>query len=85
MKTCTKPGKENPNTKPGQTQSHNKCYTKAKGQKENAQMKEEASNFGQMFERIINNRISKTINITEAQAGGPLEWFIPIIVELFVL
>ena len=29
-----------------------------------------ASNFGKMFERIINNRISKTINITEAQAGG---------------
>ena len=29
-----------------------------------------ANNFGKMFEKIINNRISKIINITEAQAGG---------------
>ena len=29
-----------------------------------------ASNFGKMFERIINDRISQTINIAEAQAGG---------------
>ncbi len=29
-----------------------------------------ASNFGKVFERIINNRITKTINMTEVQAGG---------------
>jgi len=29
-----------------------------------------ASNTGKLFERIINNRIKETINITEAQAGG---------------
>ena len=25
---------------------------------------------GKLFERIINNRISKVVNISEAQAGG---------------
>ncbi len=29
-----------------------------------------ASNFGKVFERIINNRITRTINMTEALAGG---------------
>ena len=29
-----------------------------------------ASNMGKLFERIINNRITKTVDITEAQAGG---------------
>ena len=29
-----------------------------------------ASNMGKLFEGIINNRITKTVNITEAQAGG---------------
>ena len=29
-----------------------------------------ASNMGKLFVRIINNRITKTVNITEAQAGG---------------
>lgn len=29
-----------------------------------------ASNFGKVFERIINNRITPRINMTEAQAGG---------------
>ena len=29
-----------------------------------------ASNFGKVFERIINNRITPMINMTEAQAGG---------------
>ena len=28
------------------------------------------SNMGKLFERIINNRISKVVNISEAQAGG---------------
>ena len=29
-----------------------------------------ASNMGKLFERIVNNRITKTVDITEAQAGG---------------
>ena len=29
-----------------------------------------ASNFGKLFERIVNNRITPKINMTEAQAGG---------------
>ena len=29
-----------------------------------------ASNFGKLFERIINNRIYNLINVTENQAGG---------------
>ena len=29
-----------------------------------------ASNFGKLFERIVNNRITPKINMTESQAGG---------------
>ena len=28
------------------------------------------SNMGKLFERIMNNRLTKTVNITDAQAGG---------------
>ena len=28
------------------------------------------SNMGKLFERIMNNRLTKTVNISDAQAGG---------------